>query len=86
MMRTDDFHFNPESVLTPAVPQLRTYRLAVCSHMGNIQHFHGGTVALGLAAVVTSVNRVNGVYEREVAVRMVLVANNNLIIYTNCIN
>lgn len=62
--------------------QLRTYRLAVAA-TGEYTQFFGGTVALGLAAVVVSVNRVDGVYEREVAVRMVLVANNNLIIYTN---
>ena len=67
---------------TPAGPQLRTYRLAVAA-TGEYTQFFGGTVALGLAAVVVSVNRVDGVYEREVAVRMVLVANNNLIIYTN---
>lgn len=67
---------------TPAGPQLRTYRLAVAA-TGEYTQFFGGTVPLGLAAVVVSVNRVDGVYEREVAVRMVLVANNNLIIYTN---
>jgi hypothetical protein len=63
-------------------PQLRTYRLA-CAATGEYTQFHGGTVTTGLAAVNTSVNRVNGVYEREVAVRMVLIGNNNLIIYTN---
>ncbi|MDY0083500.1 MAG: zinc-dependent metalloprotease family protein, partial [Ignavibacteriaceae bacterium] len=36
-----------------------------------------------LSAVTTTVNRVNGVYEREVGIRMVLISNNNLIIYTN---
>ena len=69
-------------VLTPTGPQLRTYRLCVAA-TGEYTSFHGGTVPLGLAAVVTSVNRVNGVYEKEVAVRMVLIANNNLVIYTN---
>jgi len=62
--------------------QLRTYRAAVAA-TGEYTTFHGGTVPLGLAAVVTSMNRVTGVYEKEVAVRMVLVANNDDIIYTN---
>ncbi|QQS35332.1 MAG: T9SS type A sorting domain-containing protein [Ignavibacteriales bacterium] len=70
-----------DEILTPTGPQLRTYRLAVATTV-EYTVFHGGTVALGLSAVVTSVNRVNGVYERETAIRMVLIANNNLIIYT----
>lgn len=67
---------------TPIGPQLRTYRLA-CATTGEYTQFHGGTVQLGLAAVVTAVNRVTGVYETELGIRMVLVANNNLIIYTD---
>jgi hypothetical protein len=61
---------------------LHTYRVAIAAD-GEYTIYHGGTVALGLAAVVTALNRVDGVYEKEVSVRMVLVANNNLIIYTN---
>ncbi|HSN75171.1 MAG TPA: zinc-dependent metalloprotease family protein [Anaerolineae bacterium] len=71
-----------EGVLAPTGSELRTYRLAVAA-TGEYTIFHGGTVPLGLAAIVTSVNRVNGVYEREVAVRMVLVANNHLLVYTD---
>ncbi|MDY0082372.1 MAG: zinc-dependent metalloprotease family protein [Ignavibacteriaceae bacterium] len=70
------------NILTPTGPQLRTYRLANAA-TGEYTTYHGGTVALGLAAVVTTINRVDGIYEREVAVRMVLIANNDLIIYTN---
>lgn len=61
---------------------LRTYRLAV-SCTGEYAAFFGGTVPLAQAAIVAAVNRVVGVYEKELAVRMVLVANNNNLIYLN---
>lgn len=70
------------NILTPTGPTLRTYRLANAA-TGEYTAYFGGTVNAGLAAVVTTVNRVDGVYEREAAIRMVLIANNNLIIYTN---
>lgn len=60
----------------------RTYRLAL-NATGEYTTFHGGTVALAQAAQVTTMNRVNGVYMRDVAVTMTIVANNNLLIYTN---
>ncbi len=52
---------------------LRTYRAAVAA-TGEYTAFHGGTVELGQAAIVTAMNRVNEIYEQEVAIRMVLVA------------
>jgi hypothetical protein len=62
--------------------QLRTYRVAIGA-TGEYTSFHGGTVPLGVAAIVTAMNRVNGIYERDVSVRMELIANNDLIVYTN---
>lgn len=61
---------------------LHTYRLAVAA-TGEYTAFQGGTVALALAAINTTMNRVNGIYQREISVRMVLVANETNIIYTN---
>lgn len=61
---------------------LRTYRLAVAA-TGEYTQFHGGTKPLGQAAIVTAVNRVAGIYEREVAVSFTIVANNMDVVYTN---
>jgi hypothetical protein len=61
---------------------LQTYRLALAA-TGEYTAFHGGTVAGAMSAIVTTMNRVNAVYERDLAVRMVLVGNNSSIVYTN---
>ncbi len=61
---------------------LRHYRLALAA-TGEYTAFQGGTVILALAAQVTTMNRVNGVFLKDFAVKMNIVANNNLIIYTN---
>ncbi len=63
-------------------PQLRSYRLALAA-TGEYTARFGGTVAGGMAAIVTSMNRVNGVYEKDLCVRMVLIANNDTLVYTN---
>lgn len=61
--------------------QLRTYRLALAATY-EYTTFHGGTVALALSAMTTSVNRVVQVYRMEFGVNLVLVSNTNLLIYT----
>lgn len=59
---------------------LRTYRLALAC-TGEYAAFHGGTVDGAMAAFTTSMTRVNGVYEREISVTMVMVANNDELIF-----
>lgn len=61
---------------------LRNYRLAVAC-TGEYAAYHGGTTAGAMAAIVVTINRVNGVYERDLSVTMTLVANNNSIVFTN---
>ncbi len=60
----------------------REYRIAI-SASGEYTAFHGGTVPLAAAAQVTTMNRVNGVYERDLGIRMIIIANNADIIYTD---
>ncbi len=67
---------------------LRTYRLALAAtgeYTARVSSIAGvdTTVASGLAAQVIAMNRVNGIYEREVAVRMEIVENNDEIVYTD---
>lgn len=62
--------------------QLRTYRLALAATFEySAAVGTPNTIANALAAQTLIMNRVNGVYERDVAIRMVTVANNNLIVY-----
>lgn len=62
--------------------ELRVFRAAFAA-TGEYTAAFGGTVADGLAAVTTAVNRLNGIYETELAIRFELVANNDQIIYTD---
>jgi hypothetical protein len=61
---------------------LRTFRLAV-SATGEYTQYHGGTKAQALAAINTTMTRVNGIYEVDFNVTMILIANTDDVIYTN---
>lgn len=85
---TEDVDLGDEfSSLTATTPDnptgnsLRTYRMAMAATSVYSQSF-GGSVVDGLSGVASTVNRVSGIYEREFSIRLVLVANNDLIIYT----
>ncbi|HRG91564.1 MAG TPA: zinc-dependent metalloprotease family protein [Chitinophagaceae bacterium] len=63
---------------------MRTYRLALActgEYAVAVCSPSAPTIPLTAAAMLTSMNRVNGVYETEVSLRMILVANNNNLIY-----
>ncbi len=70
------------AALIPAGDTLRQYRLALACTGEYAQSFGGvPTKASTLARMVTSINRVTGVYEHEIAVRLVLIANTDTLIY-----
>lgn len=65
----------------PPVVQ-RKYRLAMAG-TGEFTQFHGGTVSGAMAAMVTIVNRLNEVFEVDLAIRVELIANNDTLIFTD---
>ncbi|HEX6716281.1 MAG TPA: M12 family metallo-peptidase [Pyrinomonadaceae bacterium] len=62
---------------------LRTYRLAVAATAEYTQTYGNGTVAGSLAAITTTMNLVNAIYQRELSIRMILIANEDSIIFTD---
>ncbi len=60
--------------------QFRQYRLALAC-TGEYAQYHGGTTAGALAAMNTTMNRVNGVFERDAAITMQLVPNNDQLVF-----
>jgi hypothetical protein len=67
--------------------ELRTYRLALAC-TGEYANFHGSNTtnndkSFALAAMVTTMNRVNGIYEQTIAITMEIIPNNDLVIFLN---
>ncbi|AYA37225.1 T9SS C-terminal target domain-containing protein [Hymenobacter oligotrophus] len=60
--------------------QLRTYRLAMAC-TGEYAAKKGGTTEGALAGIVASVNRVSGVYEKELSIRLQLIGNTDQLIF-----
>lgn len=61
---------------------LRTFRLAL-SVTAEYTTYFGGTKALALAAMNNTMTRVNGIFEIDCGIHMNLIANNDVLIYTN---
>ncbi len=59
---------------------VRTYRLALAC-TGEFADYFGGTKEGALSAMATLVNRLNGIFERDLGVHLQLVANNDEIIF-----
>ena len=62
--------------------KFRTLRLAL-SCTGEYAAYHGGTVNAALAAMNATMTRVNGIFNRDLALKLLIIANNNLVVFTN---
>lgn len=62
--------------------QIKNYTIAI-SCTGEYTTYHGGTVAKALAAMVTTLNRVNTIYNADLGINLILNANTDKLIYTN---
>ena len=60
----------------------RTYKLAL-SVTGEYASYHGGTLALVNAALVSTISNINAVFENDFNVSLQLVATNDAVIYLN---
>ncbi|MFA6056958.1 MAG: reprolysin-like metallopeptidase [Taibaiella sp.] len=76
---------NPGTALKQYGSTKKTFRLALSCTYQYAAAVGGSTptTASVLSAMTTSMNRVNGIYERELGVTMVLIGNNDLLIYLN---
>ena len=72
--------------------EYKTMRLALSCTGEYAQYFYGGTIPEGqeavakekaLAGMNATMTRVNGVYEKDLSVHLNIIANNDLVIYTN---
>ena len=62
---------------------LKTYRLAVGATAEYTAAYGGGTVAGALTSIITTINFVDAIYERELSIHLVLVGDESSIIFTN---
>ncbi|MGH7244066.1 MAG: reprolysin-like metallopeptidase [Phycisphaerales bacterium] len=73
----------PNSIAAVTADKLRTYRIAVAMDPRMCVNICGGTVAGGLSAVTTAVNALDAIWEKEMAIRLILVNNNDQVIFTD---
>ncbi len=82
MSPIDKFAYRAQKTDISYGTHLRTYRLAVAA-TGEFTAFHGGTKEKAMSAIVTGINRVNQIYETDLAIKLELVANNSSIVFVD---
>ena len=67
---------------TSNAKQFKTLRLAL-SCTGEYAAYFGGTKEGALAGMNATLTRVNGIFNRDLSVKLILIANNDAVVYTN---
>lgn len=80
-IRPDAQHFKPASLRNAGIVELRVFKLAMACTGEWGQVARRGTVEKCLADINTMVNRMNSVYEKEMAMRFILIDNNEKLIF-----
>lgn len=85
--KTEDIALNKQllnktSKITANNKVFKTLRLAL-SCTGEYATYFGGTVAGALAGMNATMTRVNGIFNKDLAVKLNIISNNNLIMYTD---
>lgn len=73
---------NKSAAIKVSDRKFRTFRLAL-SCTGEYAAVFGGTKAGALAAMNATMTRVNGIFNKDLALKLVLIANNESVIYTD---
>ncbi|MBK0369432.1 reprolysin-like metallopeptidase [Flavobacterium agrisoli] len=76
---------NQTAKVSSSAKQFKTVRLAL-SCTGEYAAYFGGTKAGALAGMNATLTRVNGIYNRDLAVQLILIANNDALLYTDASN
>jgi subtilisin-like proprotein convertase family protein len=73
---------NKTSTMYASNKVFKTLRLAL-SCTGEYAAYFGGTVAGALAGMNATMTRVNGIFNKDLAIKLNIISNNNLIMYTD---
>jgi hypothetical protein len=68
--------------VSPVESTIKTYRIAI-SAAAEYTEFNGGSVDSAMAEIITLVNRLNQVYQHDLAIKLELVGNNDLLVFTD---
>lgn len=91
----ESLRLKPKSIVTqartaamdkyPTGEVLRKFRIAIAA-TGEYTSYHGGTKSDALSAIVTTINRVNQIFEKDLSISLELVSNTDDVIYTNSVS